>query len=241
MTNRAVVVGGTRRVGRWVSEALLAAGWAVHALYRSDAAAAAQLEAELGSAELPFSSGRVDATTATTAGEYLPAAWLAEPQPLRLLVNAAGPAARGPLAGMDSGALEALWRGNVLTVHNAVRALLPQLQQPGAGIINFISAGNDSLRAYRELPAYSACKSMLLSYSRSLARELAPQGIAVNCIALGVTELSPEGVPALAADNLPSGRYIGQEDVARAIWYLAGEAAASLTGSVLNLGGGFGL
>lgn len=265
MSKKALVVGGTRRVGRWVSEALLAAGWEVLAVYRSRAVDAQELQRELQAAGLPFSVLRADAaaageleaalaaslkeldgshgaapgTTGAAREEERTAAEAAAPG-LSLLVNAAGPALHAPLSLTSAQQLEELWRGNVLAVHNAVQAALPHLQAPAA-IISFISAGNDSLRAYRDVPAYSACKSMLLSYSRSLARELAPRGISVNCIALGVTDLPPEGVPALDSGALPLQSYVQQEDVARAIWYLAAGENAQLTGSVLNIGGGFGL
>jgi len=63
----------------------------------------------------------------------------------------------------------------------------------------------------------------------------------VNCIALGVTPLAPESVPQLAAEQLPTSRYVTQEDVAAAIWYLTGPHSAQLTGTVLNLSGGFAL
>ncbi len=232
------MVGGTRRVGRWVSEALLAADWRVHALFRSAAGAAAEVQQQLSSAGLPFSVHQADA--AADSGLHQLFADLCGGEPLDLLVNAAGPAARGPLSTTSAAELEDLWRGNVLSVHNALRAGLPFMRS-GSSVINFISAGNESLRAYRDVPAYSACKTMLASYSRSLARELAPRGVAVNCIALGVTELPPEGVPALGTEALPTGEYVGQEDVARAVWYLCSQPGAQLTGSVLNLGGGFAL
>ncbi|MCC7477232.1 SDR family oxidoreductase [bacterium] len=238
MADKAVIVGGTRRVGRWCSEALLAAGWSVLALYRSGADEAAAFHAELEAAGLPLGIAQADAASEGALKQPLEDYCGADP--LRLLVYSAGPASRGPLSALDSAGLEDLWRANVLGFHNAVRSSLQHMQR-GSAIIGFISAGNETLRAYREVAAYGACKTMLASYCRSLARELAPRGIAVNCIALGVTDLPPEGVPAISADAIPAGELVGQEDLARALWQLSRADSAVLTGSVINLGGAFGL
>ena len=81
---------------------------------------------------------------------------------------------------------------------------------------------------------------MLASYARSLARELADDNVTVNCIALGITALTPDGVPRIEEAQLPMKRYVTQEDVAAAVWYLTGAGSAQFTGTVLNLSGGFG-
>jgi hypothetical protein len=58
---------------------------------------------------------------------------------------------------------------------------------------------------------------------------------------LGDGQTKPEGAQRIEPASLPSGRCVTQEDVAAALWYLTGSGSAQLTGSVLNLGGGFGL
>jgi 3-oxoacyl-[acyl-carrier protein] reductase len=234
----AIVIGGTRRIGRWCSEGLLAAGWRVHAFYRRHRAEADDFAAEMAQAGLPLSCWQADAEDAAELQRACAAALAGAP--CGLLVNAAGPAYHGALSATPPEVFERLWRGNCLSVHNAVQAVLPAMST-GGRIVCFISAGNDGLKAYREVPAYAAAKSMLLSYCRSLARELAPRKVTVNCISLGVAALTPEGVPEIDAALLPSGRFVEQEDVVQALWQLAGDGAAQLTGSVLNLGGGFGL
>jgi NAD(P)-dependent dehydrogenase (short-subunit alcohol dehydrogenase family) len=266
LSSVAVVVGGTRRVGRWVSEALLVAGHRVHALYGSDDTAAQDFRAEMQAAGMKLHVHRVDATDAQQM--QLAAAMIAEYEggPIHILVNSAGPSVIGTLVGTSADDFEALFRGNVLLAHNALLACIPYLRmagtseaggrreliespagdghselQGGGRIISFIQSGVEVGRAFRDIPAYAASKAMLLSYSRSLARELAPAGITVNCIALGVAELPPDGVPPIAADKVPTGRHLTSEDVAAAIWYLTGPQASQVTGTVLTLGGGFGL
>jgi 3-oxoacyl-[acyl-carrier protein] reductase len=96
-------------------------------------------------------------------------------------------------------------------------------------------------KAFRDLPAYAACKAMLESYTRSLAKELAGDRITVNCIALGMTELPPDGAPDYKQTAESTWRRIGQADIAALIRYLASEESSGMTGAVIPLGGGFGL
>jgi NAD(P)-dependent dehydrogenase (short-subunit alcohol dehydrogenase family) len=236
----AVVVGGTRRVGRWCSEALLVGGHEVYAVFRSDQASADRCAAELAAGGFTLHLRQADAADeAAVAGVIDSVA--AQAGGLGILVNAAGPSLSGPASAASAAELEALWRGNVLAVHNVSRAALRYLRLGGGRIVNFLSAGTDSARSFHSIPLYAASKAMLASYSRSLARETAGHGVTVNCISLGVTDLPAEGAPAYAEDQLPTGRYVTQDDVAAALWYLTGPASGQVTGSVLNLAGGFGL
>lgn len=239
MSSIAVVVGGTRRVGRWVSEALLVQGAEVHAIYRQDAGAAQQCQQELRQSGYELAIHQVDAADGVALQEVIDG--IAAAGDLELLVNCAGGAVSGPLLETDPAALHEVWASNVLTVHNAVRAALPYLRACRGRVINFLSISTDTARAFRQVPAYAAAKAMLAGYSRSLARELAADQVTVNCIALGVTGLAPEGVAAQDPELLPSGRAVRQEDVAAAVWYLAGPAAEQVSGTVINLSGGWGL
>lgn len=239
MGNIAIVVGGTRRIGRWVSEALLVNEYEVHALYREDDAAAELCRTELQQSGYTLHTHRVDAADAEALAEVINS--IAAGAELALLVSCAGLAASGPLLNTSTEDLFKLYESNVATAHNAVMAVMPHMRKPGGRIINFLSIGADTARAFRYVPAYAAAKAMLASYSRSLARELAPQGVTVNCLALGIAEIEPEDVPGTEAGKLPSGRAVNQEDLAAAIWYLAGPSAEQVTGTVLNVSGGWAL
>lgn len=239
MGRNAIVVGGTRRVGRWVSEALLVDEFRVHALYRSDDDAAKRCRQELSTAGYELATQRVDAADGAALKDVVDG--IAAEDGLELLVNCGGRAASGSLLGTDADELRDIWASNVLTVHNAVLAATPYLKAGGGSIVNFLSISADTARAFRQVPAYAAAKAMLGSYSRSLARELAPAGVRVNCIALGVTDLPAEGVPAPDPADLPAGRAVGQADVAAALWYLTAPASEQVNGTVVNLSGGWGL
>ena len=91
---------------------------------------------------------------------------------------------------------------------------------------------------------YAASKGAVIALSKSLAKELGPSGIRVNCVSPGVIEtdmtagLGPETLGALA-EEAPLGRNGRPEDVAQAILYLCSEASAFVTGQVLSVNGGF--
>lgn len=245
MAQSALVIGGTRRVGRWASEALLVAGCQVQAVFYQDSAGARGFAAEMAQGGYSLGLHQADVTDASQARDVVTAAAQAAGG-LDTLLYCPGAALTGAVMAADGAALEHIWRSNVLGAHHCITAAVPYLRmacQAGASgrIVLFLSAGADSTKAFREVPLYAACKAMLHSYARSLARELADSGITVNCLALGVTELKADGAPAIKPASLPSGAAVAQEDVAAALWYLTGSGSAQVTGTVINLGGGFGL
>lgn len=90
---------------------------------------------------------------------------------------------------------------------------------------------------------YAASKAGLTGMSKSLAREIAPRGITVNCIAPGfiktpMTEkLNEKQVDAIAA-AIPSGTFGEPDDISSAVIYLASDQAKYITGQTLHINGG---
>lgn len=92
-------------------------------------------------------------------------------------------------------------------------------------------------------PNYAASKAGMIGMSKSLAREVAPRGITVNCIAPGfiqtpmTNELNEKQVEAIAA-AIPSGTFGEPEDIASAVLYLSSDEAKYMTGQTLHINGG---
>ncbi len=90
---------------------------------------------------------------------------------------------------------------------------------------------------------YAATKAGMIGMSKSLAREIAPRGITVNCIAPGFIEtpmtqsLNEAQVKAISA-VIPSKTFGKPEDIANAVVYLASDEAAYMTGQTLHINGG---
>ncbi len=90
---------------------------------------------------------------------------------------------------------------------------------------------------------YSASKAAVIGFTKSLAKELAPSGITVNCISPGAvmtdmnSHLSKEETDALC-DETPVGRLAAPSEISRAALYLADRNAAFITGTVMQINGG---
>ena len=92
--------------------------------------------------------------------------------------------------------------------------------------------------------AYAATKGAVIALSKSLAQELAPSGIRVNCVAPGVIETDMIGNLSAAdkaalADETPLGRIGSPAEVADSVSFLLSDRARFITGQVLGINGGF--
>ena len=161
-----------------------------------------------------------------------------------ILVNNAGISIPAPI---DSEDFDAAWDRTLavlLTAHTlTVRAALPHLRQSASGrIINI--ASTEGLGATRYGSPYTAAKTGVIGLTRSLAVELGPEGITVNCICPGpirtaMTEEIPEEHKELYAKRRTALRRYGDpEEVAHGTLSLALPAAQFITGVALPIDGG---
>ncbi|MBO21104.1 MAG: short-chain dehydrogenase [Rhodospirillaceae bacterium] len=123
------------------------------------------------------------------------------------------------------------------------KAAVPHLAQSCNGkIVNL--ASDTALWGAPRLMHYVASKGAVLSMTRSMARELGEDGIAVNSIAPGLTaveatEYVPEDRKSLYVDNRPFTRTQMPEDVTGAVLFLVSDAASFITGQCIPVNGGF--
>jgi len=238
----ALVTGGSRGIGRAVAELLALAGARVavnyarregpaNALVREIRAAGGEAMAIAGDVSHPEEARQLVRDVVST--------W----QRLDILVNNAGvweedAAGRGDLDTWDN-TLAVNVRGAFLVTDAAI----PHLEKEGGSIVFVSSTAGQRGEAFHS--AYAASKGALISYTKSLAAELGPRGIRVNCIAPGWVETEmtrealsdPEGRRAIEA-SIPLGRVAAPADVAGPVLFLVSDLARHVQGEVLNVNGG---
>ncbi|ANS32230.1 short-chain dehydrogenase/reductase SDR (plasmid) [Rhodococcus opacus] len=155
------------------------------------------------------------------------------------VVNCAGVLRDARAHNLDPEMMAWLLEVNLTGPLDLARRALPHLKHRGGSIVNIASRA--WLGTYGST-AYSAAKGGLVGASRSLALELGPHGITVNCVAPGFIETAmttqlPDAVRERSIAAIPVGRPGHPDDVARVVRYLV-EDAPYTTGQVLVVCGG---
>jgi NAD(P)-dependent dehydrogenase (short-subunit alcohol dehydrogenase family) len=241
----AVVTGGAGGLGRAIVEDLAANGVRVATLDIDEAAVhSLRLDFETGGAEGIAIHG--DARDPDTLSELFTASdqrW----GRLDTLVNVVGGTFQAPFAETRPKGWDALLRANLLHVLHATSLAIPRMRAAGRGgsIVNI-----STIEAHRAAPGYavySAAKAGVEQFARTLAVELAPDGIRVNNVAPDYTP-----TPALAsvsgdsAFSTPTGLQIGipmgrpgkVTDVSSCVVFLASNLSSYITGTTLHPDGG---
>jgi len=241
----AVVTGGGQGIGKAISLALANAGAAV---------TIADINPEFASetaAQIKASGGKsigvpVDATDNDQILAMVERTREAFGHIDVLVNNAGGASGPGFGIGRVTNISERDWddtlRINVKSVFLCTRAIAPlMLERKTGSIINMASITGQF--PWAGLPAYSAAKAAVISLTQSLAMELAPH-VRVNALAPGLVETArtsknrrAEQLKSLLT-NVPLGRMGQPEEIADIALYLASDAAAWITGTIVNCNGG---
>ncbi|MGP1394815.1 MAG: SDR family oxidoreductase [Inquilinaceae bacterium] len=166
---------------------------------------------------------------------------------LDILVNNAGFSHRNkPMETVTEEEFDRVFAVNVKAVFLATRHALPHLRARGGGVI-LNTASTAGLRPRPGLTWYNSSKGAVITASKSMATELAPDRIRVNalCPVIGDTGMTatflgddtPERRATFAA-TIPLGRFSTPDDMAAAALYLASDEAAFITGVALEVDGG---
>jgi 3-oxoacyl-[acyl-carrier protein] reductase len=243
---RALVTGGGQGLGSAISRALIAAGCDVAIHYFSSRQGAEELAASAEAAGQKASSFQADLTDEKACAELVvkAAEFLGG---IDILINNAGDLVeRRFLGDIDTGFWQRVQQINVNSLLWVTRAAQPHLARAarGASIVNLASlAGRKG--GHPGSLAYATAKGAILTWTRALAVELAPQGIRVNAVAPGLilgthfhtTHTTDDSARATIA-QIPLARAGTPDDVARAVAYLASEYDGFITGATLDINGG---
>lgn len=242
MKQVALVTGSSRGIGRAVALELAREGYDVCVNYLQHREAAESLVSQLQ--EMGREAIAVQADVADSrAVEDMVRQTEDALGPVTLLVNNAGISWYGLFQDTDDSTWDRVLAVNLTGARNAARAVLPRMISEKAGCIINISSMWGLRGASCEV-AYACSKAGIIGLTRSLALEVAPSGIRVNCVAPGCIEtdmvrvLGPETRDMLIGET-PLGRLGAPEDIAHAVAFLASEKASFLTGQVLGADGGF--
>ena len=161
---------------------------------------------------------------------------------LDILVNNAGIAQIKLFTDITPEEWRQMFAANVDGIYHCCRAVVPHLVQQHSGTIINVSSIWGLCGASCEVH-YSASKAAVIGFTQALAKELAPSGITVNCVAPGAidTEMNAHLTAEerrMLEEEIPLGRMGSPEEVAAAIAFLSGEDARYFTGQVLSPNGG---
>ncbi|WP_367715942.1 SDR family oxidoreductase [Nitratireductor sp. GISD-1A_MAKvit] len=208
-----------------------------------NAKGAEKIAGEIGEAALPVTA---DVSMKADVDAMVDAAMQAHGR-LDIMVNNAGYTHRnGPMLEVDEETFDLITAVNMKAIYHAAQAVVPIMDKQGGGSI-ITTASTAGLRPRPGLTWYNASKGWAITATKSMAVELAPQNIRVNCLCpvAGETgmldQFMGEDTPEKRAQfraSIPLGRLSTPLDIANAALWLASEEAQFITGVALEVDGG---
>ncbi len=235
----ALVTGGTRGIGRGITEALLAAGMRV-ALVGTDPERSVVAAADLGSTDEVRGYG-CDVSDAE-AVTNLVAQVGEEMGDIDCLVNNAGITRDGIYIRLKAEDWDRVMAVNLTGTHNFCKAVARGMMKRRAGrMVNITSVVGQTGNAGQV--NYAASKAGQIGLTKSLARELGGRNVTVNAVAPGYIQTDmtadlPEDVRTTMLDGIPLRRLGDPADVAAVVLFLLSDASAYVTGQVIGVNGG---
>jgi NAD(P)-dependent dehydrogenase (short-subunit alcohol dehydrogenase family) len=244
----ALVTGGSRGIGKAITEALAASGaWVVFTHWKEPDLArdvVAGIEARRGSA-LALEAFLGPAGTAEALAQRFNEAVERRTgeAALDILVNNFGSAGYGRVPDTTHAYFDEVLGMNVRTPYFLVQALMPHLR-PGGSVINLSSAAARLVNP--DLQVYSLAKAAQQKFTQVLAKELGPRGVRVNSVAPGFIDtevnrpfLSDPANLRMVEEETALGRLGQPADIADVVHALCTPAFRFVTGQIIEASGGF--
>jgi 3-oxoacyl-[acyl-carrier protein] reductase len=240
---KALITGGSRGIGRATAILFAKAGCDVAINYINQNEAAGKVREEIdkiGQECLVFKADISQKNDINSMIEGIMQEW----GRIDILVNNAGIWTYGEMGKMSEKAWAETMKINVDGVFYTCNAVVPHMKEKKRGWIISVSS-TAAVRGEAFHSHYAASKGALVSFTKSLAAELGPYNIRVNCVAPGWvdTDMSSEvfndpGFRDKVEESIPLRRIPPPEDIAGPILFLASDLAQHITGEVLNVNGG---
>lgn len=239
----ALVTGASEGIGRAIAEALVAEGASVVINARGEERleeAARELAAGVGTVR----AVAADVSNAAELSALLREVRHVEGDPDVLVANAGGPP-KGLPSTLSEGQWRAAYELTLMSFVRLVESTLPAMRRKGWGRI--LAVTSLSVREpIADLTLSNAMRSGLTAYAKTLATEVAADGVTVNCVAPGYTAterlnelFSDERDKEALVATIPSRRLARPEEIASAAAFLASERASYITGQTLLVDGGY--
>ena len=236
MRKHVLITGGTGGIGRAFVRAFSKAGYLVTFTYHSSEQFADVLMKECGAKGFC-----VNFEDDSSVDDFYESLCLAD-TPVNVLINNAGIAHYGLIQDVSLDTYRRLFDVDFRSAFFLTKKIIPSMIASHSGtIINVSSIWGETGASCEVL--YSSAKGAMIAFTKALAKELAPSGIAVNCISPGVVDtemmsrFSLEEKETLMQD-IPSGSFTKADEIANLALYLSEHSTTSLTGQVIGMNGG---
>lgn len=238
MERYAVVSGASGEIGSAIADELARCGFRLALIYRNNSAAAERLALKYPDCRA-YRCDLTDEAAVAAAGERI----LSDFGSVDLIVNCAGISKVGLITDFSGADFDEIFSANIKSMFLLNNAFLPHMIAKKAGSIINISSMWGEVGASCEV-LYSASKAAVIGYTKSLAKELGPSGIRVNCVSPGFIDTAmndhlTDCEKADFAQDTPLCRLGAAADVARAVRFLATDESGFITGQTLGVNGGF--
>jgi acetoacetyl-CoA reductase len=237
MARLALVTGGTRGIGAAICKALKTAGYDVVANYIANEEEAKTFEKNVGAKVYKW-----DVSDFEQCAKGVEKICTDSGRNVEILVNNAGITRDGMMHKMTPEHWNAVITINLTSCFNMCRAVINPMREKKFGRIVCISSVNAQLGQVGQTN-YCASKTGIIGFIKALARESASKGITVNAVAPGYTDTAmvqamPPDVLKAMITQIPMGRLMKPEEIARAVVFLVADESICITGETFPINGG---